>query len=188
MCNRLGLNISKSKIEKCFIIPKSTKIIRDLNKIHYQELIVYENKYKNDILAKNKLLMKKNYYLVKDIYNNLKINNELWDIIILSGHGKKKYLNEIFSEAITIQTAGMYIIKNHYYKILLNNFREAVKKMEYLRKNNLDINYIKNGIDQNWKKLQKEDKWYIFNNNLAYQEPDFSDIENIYVDYMYCIV
>lgn len=187
MCNRLGLNISKSKIEKCFVIPKSTKIIRDLNKIPYQELIVYENKYKNDILAKNKLLMKKNYYLVKDIYNNLKVNNELWDVIILSGHGKKNQLNEMISNAISIQTAGMYLIKNHYYKILLNNFREGVKKMEYLRKNNLDINYIQNGIDQNWKKLQKEDKWYIFNNNLAYQEPDFSDIENIYVDYRHCL-
>ena len=189
MCDRFGLRIIETLNEKCFRIPKSIKIIKNLNEIEYQELSIYKNKYKNNILAKNKFTysIKKNYYLLKDIYNNLEFNSEIWDVIILSGHGEKKDLDNTISRAKSIQTAGMYLIKRHYYNILLENFRQSVKKMEYLIKRGLDINYIENGIDQNWKKLQKKDNWFIFNKNLGYQEKDYSDIEKKYVDYTYCL-
>ena len=43
-----------------------------------------------------------------DIINSLKN----WDVIILSGHGSKKYINNDISKAKGILTTGMYIIKN----------------------------------------------------------------------------
>ena len=55
--------------------------------------------------------------------------------------------------------------------------------MEKLYYEGKDINYKKYAIDQNWKKLQKKDDWLIFNENLGFQKPDYSNIEKKHIDY-----
>ena len=47
---------------------------------------------------------------------------------------------------------------------------------EYIRKYNNPV-IIENAIDMNWHKLQEKDRWLMFNINLGYQEPGYSDIE-----------
>ena len=106
-----------------------------------------------------------------------------WDVIILSGHGKKiPYKNNI-SKAIAIKTTGMYIIKKKYYNKLIDNFQESVDNMERLNNNKKDINEKEWAIDMNWKKLQKKDNWYIFDVSLGHQKPDYSDIRKRKVNY-----
>ena len=77
----------------------------------------------------------------------------------------------------------MYIINNKYYDKLINNFEESVYNMENLKKQKKNINRNKWAIDMNWKKLQKKDNWFIFNENLGYQKEDYSDIEKQKVNY-----
>ena len=132
----------------------------------------------DDIVIKDKLVDKYFNYLEKI---------KEFDIIIFSGNDKKERINDLISKAIHISTTGMYLVKNHYYQKLIDNFQEAVNKMEKNITKNKDIDRNNNAIDVNWKKLQKKDNWIIFNENLGYQEPGFSDIENRNVDYLWCL-
>jgi hypothetical protein len=75
------------------------------------------------------------------------------------------------------------MVKQHYYDKLIDVFSESVKNMEELSKKGKDINYPKWAIDQNWKKLQSKDTWYIFNENIGFQIEDYSDIVKDNVDY-----
>jgi glycosyl transferase, family 25 len=108
---------------------------------------------------------------------------EEWDVFILSGHGKKKKINDDVSKAIGIQTTGMYIIKNNYYDTLINCFQESVDRMTELKKQKKNINEPRWAIDMNWKLLQKKDNWLILNKNLGIQRANYSDIENKIVNY-----
>ena len=132
----------------------------------------------DDIVIKDKLVDKYFNYLEKI---------KEFDNIIFSGNDKKERINDLISKAIHISTTGMYLVKNHYYQTLIDNFQEAVNKMEQNITKNKDIDRNNNAIDVNWKKLQKKDNWIIFNENLGYQEPGFSDIENRNVDYLWCL-
>lgn len=146
------------------------KCLKNAKKINLNEVIICED----DINIKSNLINK--YF---EIIN--KLND--WDVIILSGHGEKEKINNFISKAIGIQTTGLYLVKNHYYDKLINNFEESVTEMEKRYKNNKDIMCPKWCIDINWKKLQKIDNWYVFNKNLGYQRQDFSDIEKKKVNY-----
>jgi glycosyl transferase, family 25 len=112
-----------------------------------------------------------------------------WDVFIFSGqlnsknHTENKN-NSIFKRAKNIQTTGWYIIKKHYYDKLINVFTESVNNMEKLHTLGKNINYRKWAIDQNWKKLQEKDNWYIFKRNIGYQKEDYSDIERKKVNYI----
>ena len=132
----------------------------------------------DDIVIKDKLADKYFNYLEKI---------KEFDVVIFSGNDKKERINDLISKAIHISTTGMYLVKNHYYQTLIDNFQEAVNKMEQNITKNKDIDRNNNAIDVNWKKLQKKDNWIIFNENLGYQEPGFSDIENRNVDYLWCL-
>ena len=146
------------------------KCLKSAKKRNLEEVIICED----DINIHSNLINK--YF---EIIN--KLND--WDVIILSGHGDKKNINNFISKALGIQTTGLYLVKNHYYDKLINNFEESVIEMEKRYKINKDIMCPKWCIDINWKKLQKKDNWYIFNKNLGYQRSDFSDIEKKKINY-----
>lgn len=97
-----------------------------------------------------------------------------YDVILLGGVAiHKDNLDRVFSS----QTATSYLIQNHYYTTLLANFQEAYDGL-------LKEGYGKFAIDQYWKQLQKTDHWYILSQPcMIYQKPDYSDIEQHYVDY-----
>lgn len=139
-------------------------------KMNLEYVIIAED----DIIIKDELI-KKSFDLIEKIQN--------WDVIILSGHGEKEKLNNMYSKAKKIQTTGLYVINKKYYDKLINNFNESIINMDNLRNNNQDINGPKWAIDQNWKKLQKKDNWYILNNNLGYQKENYSDIEKKKINY-----
>ena len=91
---------------------------------------------------------------------------------------KKKKINKFISKAYKIKTTGMYIVNKHYYDTLLNNFKYSVNYMEKCKKNKKKINYRTWAIDKYWMRLQKKNNWFIFNKNLGYQKPGYSDIQN----------
>jgi GR25 family glycosyltransferase involved in LPS biosynthesis len=148
-------------------------------KSHVKALQKAKNENLDHIIVMEDDMKLKNVNLRKyfDLINSIKN----WDVIILSGHGSKKYINDDISKAQGILTTGMYIIKNHYYDILIDNFNESITNMEKLEKNT--ENREKWAIDTNWQKLQKKDNWLIFNEIMAFQRPDYSDIVNNKVDY-----
>lgn len=134
-----------------------------------------------------------NIFILEDdfvfIENKKIINNRLktalfklknnWDIIMLSGHGKEEITDiDILNKITNGQTASGYIVNSHYYDKLLEIYRESEKHLA-----NGD-DYEIWALDQNWKKLQEKDRWYIFNPRLGQQKESYSDIEKEVVNYM----
>lgn len=120
--------------------------------------------------------------LINSYFNKIKTIND-WDVIILSGHGKKRPIDDKISNALEIQTTGMYIVNKHYYDTLIKNFQTSVSRMNKQLLKKKKINYHKYAIDKYWIKLQKKDNWYVFNKSLGYQKPGYSNIQKKNVNY-----
>jgi len=68
-----------------------------------------------------------------------------------------------------------YLVNNHYFQILLNNLEECLS---------LSTHDNPCFLDRWWNQLQKKDNWYIVSPCLVYQIPSYSDIQNVFIDYL----
>jgi glycosyl transferase family 25 len=104
-----------------------------------------------------------------------KLLSQPYDVIGLGGtfvkYNKDTYKASFFS------TATAYVISNHYYSVLLQNFKQGCK--------NLIENYSPQlfALDRYWKQIQARDNWYIVMPPICIQRPSYSDIEKKDVDY-----
>jgi GR25 family glycosyltransferase involved in LPS biosynthesis len=96
-------------------------------------------------------------------------------IFDLNKHAHK--INEYFVSDITCQTAAAYIVSNHYYHTLINNFKEGLDKLENGGNPNLCA------VDQYWKLLQRKDNWLFAYPTLGKQRAGYSDIQKIQTNY-----
>lgn len=105
-----------------------------------------------------------------------------WDVLILGGNNFQPY--ETFSDyAIHIHfcaTTTGYIVAQHYYDILLENFKQSAQLLE------TDTTQASSyAIDVLWRKLQKpkDSRWYMLVPATVSQRPTYSDIMKKIVDY-----
>ncbi len=77
----------------------------------------------------------------------------------------------------TAQTTVGYLVNQHYYDVLIENFKAAAKG---LAEGKPDQQFA---IDQYWKKLQARDTWYMVHPMVCLQRPSYSDICHQHVDY-----
>ncbi len=106
-----------------------------------------------------------------------KLFNKDWDILMLGGNNFKPFTE--FADYIKVNKCFCltgYIVKEHYYDTLLNNFKEGCELL--LKTNNRDYS-----LDMYNHHLQRRDNWYLITPIQIYQRPDYSDIENKNVDY-----
>ena len=102
-----------------------------------------------------------------------------WDVLLLGSNMAPPFqqLHECYARVFNAQTTTGYIVNQHYYDTLLNNYKESLSLFQlYLYKPLY-------AIDMYWKRLQQTDQWYILTPLTIIQLPGFSDIENKYVDY-----
>lgn len=71
--------------------------------------------------------------------------------------------------ATNTQTASGYIIEQHYYDVLINNFEGSIDSNKPL--------------DIEWKHLQCSDRWYYFTTRMGIQRSGYSDIQKSMEDY-----
>jgi GR25 family glycosyltransferase involved in LPS biosynthesis len=108
-----------------------------------------------------------------------------WDVLLLAGNNLKPY-NKIFDFALQVfncQTTTAYIVKNHYYDKLLNNFRESSNRL--IREPQMKHLYA---LDIYWKKLQIQDTWILPIPLTITQYNNWSNIENRQVLYRECLL
>lgn len=74
------------------------------------------------------------------------------------------------------QTTTAYIVQQHYYETLLQNFKEGLSG--FLSTGN----YPTYALDQYWKRIQPRDNWYCIIPSLMIQRPGYSDIEKAVID------
>jgi glycosyl transferase family 25 len=121
----------------------------------------------DDIAFLNPELLKRNLeaFLKKDME---------WDVLIIGGNNSPPYdiIDEISCRVYNCQTTTGYIVKKHYYRVMIENFKESV---QLLNKNpTLHQLYA---LDIYWKKMQKKDKWFMILPLTVTQYQNYSDIE-----------
>jgi hypothetical protein len=124
-----------------------------------------------------------NFQYFSSSFEKIKNSNE-WDIIVLTPRGDtviNENKNEMnlngFSRIINNQTTTGYIIKTEFIPYLYKNIKTAVEQL--IQTKDLSIY----SIDQYWKRLQSEHKFYYYNHIFAGQLPGWSDLEKRIVNY-----
>jgi GR25 family glycosyltransferase involved in LPS biosynthesis len=115
---------------------------------------------------------------------NLFMNSPLnWDVVIVAGNNMTPYtpISEYCIKVCYCQTTTGYIVKNHYYDTLINNYKEGITK---LLKDQTNNDYK---IDKYWFNLQRIHNWYLIIPLSIIQKEGYSDIERKntnYINYM----
>ena len=103
-----------------------------------------------------------------------------WDVLLLAGNNLPPFeTNDIVSIRVShCQTTTGYIVKRHYYDVLISNIKEGIAKL--MKEPEHHFYYA---IDKYWLHLQKQDRWMLLIPIIVVQKPDYSDIEKKYTDY-----
>lgn len=109
----------------------------------------------------------------------------VWDVCILGGNNGPPY--SVYSDycvrVFNCQTTTGYIVKKHYYDVLIDNFRESVKNL--IREPENKKMYA---LDVYWKRLQQQNLWYFIVPITITQVESYSDIENRVTDYRWLMM
>lgn len=140
--------------------------------------IARERNYKNVLIFEDDFEFLVDEQTFKDdIYNFFKKDLD-FKVVMLSYHIKhKEYYDNLVSVTHDAQTASGYIVNSKYYDELIGCLENGAKMLELTGEH---WNYIN---DQVWKSLQKDNKWFIFNNRIGRQRESFSDLTGQIVNY-----
>lgn len=108
-------------------------------------------------------------------------NNSLeWNVLLIGGNNVPPYekTSDYCIRVSNCQTTTGYIVKNSYYDVLIQNFRESVQGL--LKNPNNKQQYA---LDMYWKQLQRMHRWYMLFPFTVVQCESYSDIEERVVDY-----
>jgi GR25 family glycosyltransferase involved in LPS biosynthesis len=113
-------------------------------------------------------------------------NTLLWDVLLIAANNwppfKQQYENCI--RVTNSCSATGYIVRQHYYDTLLQNYKEGVK----LFIQNTDKKHLY-ALDVWWKKLQIRDRWWMLTPATVSQwEQNYSNIENTVVSYSHLML
>ena len=107
-------------------------------------------------------------------------NHKNWDVLLLAGNNVPPYI-KVDNTCVKVshcQTTTGYIVKSHYYDILINNIKEGI---QYLMKD--PNNHFHYAIDKYWLLLQKQNNWFLIIPPTVIQREDYSDIEKRNTNY-----
>jgi glycosyl transferase family 25 len=118
-------------------------------------------------------------------FNHFLSNHPTFDVALISGNNIPPH-TQIDDSCVKIyhcQTTTGYIVQNHYYDILINNYTEGIAKL--LKEPSKHILYA---IDKYWFSLQEKDDWYLIIPLTVTQREDYSDIEKRKTNYSWLML
>lgn len=103
-----------------------------------------------------------------------------WDVVLIGGNNIPPYktIDNTCVKVTKCQTTTGYLVKNHYYDKLIDNFRNGINLL--LKNPDKRILYA---IDKYWFQLQEKDSWYLIIPLTVSQKEGYSDIENKLTNY-----
>jgi len=110
----------------------------------------------------------------------LKNHSDTFDVVLVAGNNVPPY-QQVDDSCIKIrncQTTTGYLVKSHYYDILIQNVKEGI---QHLMKT-LD-HHVMYAIDKYWFRLQERDNWFLIIPLSVIQREDYSDIEKRAANY-----
>lgn len=92
-----------------------------------------------------------------------------WDVITLGPNiFEATFIDDSCARIFSSWCTTCYIVRRHYYKVLLHNFKVAAQKSSSGR--------TKHEIDVHWHSLQRRDQWFTILPMVASQRPSISDV------------
>jgi glycosyl transferase family 25 len=107
-------------------------------------------------------------------FNKFLEKHKNFDVALISGNNLPPYksIDDTCVKVSQCQTTTGYLVKNHYFNTLINNYRDGIKK---LIEN--PANHKIYAIDKYWFQLQKINNWFLIIPLSVTQREDYSDIE-----------
>ena len=104
-----------------------------------------------------------------------------WDVVLFSGNNFPPFKIEAPDcfRVANCQTTGCYLVCSRYYDKLLRNFEEGLAQLIANPRNEQAY-----ACDSYWKRLQREDRWFLITPICVIQRPGYSDIEKKDVNYV----
>lgn len=131
----------------------------------------------------------KNILILEDDFEFIVSKEEFWkqieaikdvdyDVIMLSYNLiNSEEFNDTLFKVIDAHTTSGYLVNSRMYDSLINNYEEAAKILSETK------DYSLHALDQYWKRLQPQHKWYGFKVRIGKQRPSYSDLVGADVDY-----
>ena len=103
-----------------------------------------------------------------------------WDVLIVSGNICPPFqqIGDYCVRLVNCQTTTGYIVQQHYYDKLIENYKESIKLLLSNPANKREY-----AIDIYWKRLQAIDRWYMITPPTVVQVEGFSDVEGRNTNY-----
>jgi glycosyl transferase family 25 len=153
--------------------------------LSHLSLLQYAKKHKLDhILIMEDDIMFLNPQIFIQNINNFLSKHDNFDVLLIAGNNMGEYVR-IDDNCVKIshcQTTTGYLVKNHYYDKLIDNFKTGIQNF---MNTNLKLQYA---IDQYWCRLQCVDNWYLLTPLTVSQKPDYSDIEKQKINYNFVML
>ena len=110
----------------------------------------------------------------------LKNHTDDWDVLLVAGNNMPPYIpiDDTCVQVKQCQTTTGYIVKQHYYDTLIENFKLGIQYL--MREPHKHTLYA---IDKYWFFLQQRDRWFLIIPLTVVQRTDYSDIEKRMVNY-----
>ena len=135
-----------------------------------------ENNLDSILICEDDITFLNSVSLKSSLKNFLEDVND-WDVLLLGANVNNiEKKSDYYLKIKDAQTTTGYIVKNHYFNTLLDNFKEGLQLLEKEKKSDYCV-------DIHWKKLQSKDKWYILYPFTVIQYENYSDIEKRIIDY-----
>jgi glycosyl transferase family 25 len=139
-----------------------------------------QNKWDHVLIVEDDILFtqpEKFKYQFKRFLSNETIK---WDVLLVAGNNLPPYekTTNYCVKVSHCQTTTGYLVKSHYYDILIKNYKEGLLQLMKEPSRHVDF-----AIDRYWLQLQKTDNWYLIVPLSVVQLDGFSDIENKNIDY-----
>ena len=115
----------------------------------------------------------------KQLNHFLHVHKE-FDVLLIAGNNVPPFTNidETCVKVTRCQTTTGYLVKNHYFDTLIQNFREGIKNLMWTPEK-----HVLYAIDKYWFRLQERDTWYLIIPLTVTQREDYSDIEKRITNY-----
>lgn len=105
-----------------------------------------------------------------------------WDVFMFSSNliNYKETDHTFLRKVMEGKTASGYLLNNHYYQTLLNNFQECFNGLNVPKYDKKLKGFC---VDMGWRKLQPTGNWFVTNPKLGKQKEGYSDIMKQYKKY-----
>jgi glycosyl transferase family 25 len=136
--------------------------------------------YEQVFICEDDITFLKPELLLKNLEQFAENEEIIWDMCLVGANNVPPFqpVNDYCIRVFYAQTTTGYIVKEHYYDTLITNFKESAQKLIQDPEN-----HIQYALDMYWKRLQRQDFWYMIIPPTVTQYTNFSDIESRETNY-----